>query len=41
MKEITIPSPAGDIYAVLSPAVGETSSDKPLVVICHGLMMNS
>lgn len=42
-----IPSPAGEIFAVFSPGKSETAevsgvdeSRKPLVVLCHGLMMN-
>ncbi len=42
-----IPSPAGEIFAVFSPGKSETAeasgvdeSRKPLVVLCHGLMMS-
>ncbi len=42
--ELIIPSPAGDIYAVFNKgkAVASDGSDleRPLVMLCHGLMMN-
>lgn len=42
-KELIMPSPAGDIYAVFNyrkPAAESLESERPLVVLCHGLMMN-
>ncbi len=47
-KEITIHSPKGDIYAVFTPGAeqsvssGVTSGNEslPVVILCHGLMMN-
>lgn len=42
--ELIIPSPAGDIYAVFNPGIATCQNDsdpeRPLVVLCHGLMMN-
>lgn len=34
-----ISSPSGDIYAVLT-ARDDISGDRPLIIMCHGLMMN-
>lgn len=42
--ELIIPSPAGDIYAVFNPGIATCPDglklERPLVVLCHGLMMN-
>ncbi len=38
-KEIIVPSPSGAVFTVL--ASSETGHGHPLVILCHGLMMNS
>lgn len=38
IKEIIVPSPSGDVFTVL--ASSESGHGRPLVILCHGLMMN-
>ena len=39
-KEMIIPSPSGDIYAVLDTCDEAACGQRPLIIMCHGLMMN-